>query len=80
MLKSYAYIACATGCRACTGPSHLDCLACADDSLYRITANQPTNMACVTAAACNDIDISTFGDRTCGMLTSAVHHETCFIL
>ena len=61
-------VACATGCRACTGPNNADCMACEDETLYRVTTNQPSSSACVTAAACDDTAISTFGDRTCSNL------------
>ncbi|XP_065920449.1 leishmanolysin-like peptidase [Dysidea avara] len=58
--------ACASGCRACTGPSNTECLACEDETLYRVTTNQPASMACVAVGECNNPIISTFGDRTCG--------------
>ena len=60
-------IACAAGCRACTGPGNLDCLACEDESLYRITINQlsSSNAACVTRAECPAPTITTFGERIC---------------
>ena len=57
--------ACTAGCRACTGPNNLDCLACEDETLYRVTTNQPTSRACITAAECGSTAISRFGDRTC---------------
>ena len=56
---------CAAGCRACTGPNNADCLACEDETLYRVTTNQPASSACVTAAECVDTNISAFGDCTC---------------
>ena len=67
-------LACAAGCRACTGPNNSDCLACEDETLYRVTTNQPASSACVTADKCDDTDTSAFGDRTCVSLkqTSAV--------
>ena len=58
-------VACAAGCRACTGPNNADCLACEDETLYRVTTNQPTSSACVTAAECDVTDMNAFGDRTC---------------
>ena len=60
-------VACAAGCRACTGPNNSDCLACEDDNLYRVTTDQPASSACVTADECDDTAISMFGDRTCVM-------------
>ena len=68
----YISIACASGCRACTGPNNLDCLACEDETLYRVTINQPTSRACVTAAECASTVISRFGDRTCSSLNDRV--------
>ena len=64
----YFITACASGCRACTGPSNTECLACEDETLYRVTTNQPASMACVAVGECNNPIISTFGDRTCGKL------------
>ena len=61
-------VACAAGCRACTGPNNADCLACEDETLYRVTTNQPASSACVTAAECETPTISTFGDRICDMV------------
>ena len=46
----------------------MDCLACEDETLYRLTTNQPSSSACVTAAECDDTAISTSGDRTCSNL------------
>ena len=46
----------------------MDCLACEDETLYRLTTNQPSSSACVTAAECEDTAISTSGDRTCSNL------------
>ena len=60
--------ACAAGCRACTGPNIADCLACEDETLYRVTTDQPTSSACVTAADCETPTINAFGDRICGMI------------
>ena len=60
--------ACAAGCRACTGPNNLDCLACEDETLYRVTTNQPTSRTCVTAAECASTTVSHFGDRTCSLV------------
>ena len=70
--------ACAAGCRACTGPNNADCLACEDETLYRVTTNQSASSACVTAAECDVTDISAFGDRTCVRLrqTSTVRQVT----
>ena len=65
------FTACAAGCRACTGPNNLDCLACEDEALYRVTTNQ-TSRACVTAAECASTAISRFGDRTCSSLNVRV--------
>ncbi|XP_065883622.1 ciliated left-right organizer metallopeptidase-like [Dysidea avara] len=56
--------ACASGCRACTGPSITECLACEDETLYRVTTDQGS-VACIPADGCSDPIISTFGDRTC---------------
>ena len=61
-------VACATGCRACTGPNNADCMACEDETLYIVTTNQLSRSACVTAAACDGTAISAFGDRTCNTL------------
>ena len=61
-------VACAAGCRACTGPNNADCLACEDETLYRVTTNQPASSACVTAAECETPTISAFGDRICDMV------------
>ena len=58
-------VACAAGCRACTGPNIADCLACEDETLYRLTTNRASSSACVTAAECDDTAVSAFGDRTC---------------
>ena len=63
-------VACAAGCRACTGPNNADCLQCEDDNRYRVTTNQPASSACVTANECVTPAISTFGDRTCNMVRS----------
>ncbi|XP_065920451.1 leishmanolysin-like peptidase isoform X2 [Dysidea avara] len=62
--------ACASGCRTCTGPSITECLACENETLYRVTTNQPASMtsACVAVSRCNDPTISIFGDRTCGSI------------
>jgi len=60
------FIACASGCRACTGPNNSDCLACEDDTLYRVTTDDSASTACVPVDECNDVIISTFGDQTCG--------------
>ena len=64
------FTACASGCRTCTGPSITECLACENETLYRVTTNQPASMtsACVAVSRCNDPTISIFGDRTCGRL------------
>ena len=43
----------------------LHCLACADETLYRVTTDQPSSSVCVTAAECDDTAVSAFGDRTC---------------
>ena len=59
-------------CRACTGQNNLDCLLCEYEALYRVTTNQPTSRACVTAAECASIAISRFGDRTCSSLNVRV--------
>ena len=61
-------VVCAAGCRACTGPNNVDCMACEDETLYRLTTNQPSSSACVTAAECNNTAINAFGDRTCSNL------------
>ena len=42
-------------------------MACEDETLYRLTTNQPSNSACVTAAECIDTAINAFGDRTCNL-------------
>jgi len=63
------YLACASGCRACTGPNNSDCLACEDETLYRVTTDQPT-MVCVSADRCDNPIINTFGDQTCGKPSS----------
>ena len=60
--------ACAVGCRACTGPNNSDCLACEEETLYRVTTNQPTSRTCVTAAECASTTISRFGERTCSLV------------
>ena len=60
--------ACAAGCRACTGPNNADCLACEDETLYRVTADGPTSNVCVTAAECETPTISAFDDRICDMV------------
>ena len=60
-------VACAAGCRACTGPNNADCLACEDETLYRVTTNQPASSACITEAECASPVISVFGDRICDM-------------
>ena len=57
--------ACATGCRACTGPNNADCLACEDEDLYRVTTNQPTSSACLRANECDGTSVNFYGDRTC---------------
>ena len=46
----------------------MDCLACEDETLYRLTTNQASSNTCVTAAECDDITISAFGDRICNNL------------
>ena len=61
-------VACAAGCRACTGPNNADCLACEDETLYRVTTNQPASSACITAAECSTSSIGTFGDHICNMV------------
>ena len=66
---AFLCIACAAGCRACTGPNNADCLACEDENLYRVTTSQPVSSACITAAECETPTISAFGDRTCGMIS-----------
>lgn len=58
-------VACVAGCRACTGPNIVDCLACEDETRYRLTTNEASSSACVTIAECDDTAISAFGDRTC---------------
>ena len=58
-------VACAAGCRACTGPNNTDCLACEDEILYRVTTDQPASSACITADECATPAIGAFGDRTC---------------
>ena len=69
-MLSFAYYflesaACAAGCRACTGPNNADCLACEDETLYRVTTNQPASSACVTAAECANPVVGAFDQRTC---------------
>ena len=66
---AFLCIACAAGCRACTGPNNVDCLACEDENLYRVTTSQPASSACITAAECETPNISAFGDRICGMIS-----------
>ena len=70
-------VACATGCRACTGPNNADCMACEDETLYRVTTNQPSSSVCVTAAECDDVTISTFGDRICNLRDTQVSCSLC---
>ena len=65
MIMNASCAACATGCRACTGPNNTDCLACADETLYIVTTDQFSSSVCVTAAECDDTAVSAFGDRTC---------------
>ena len=60
------------GCRACTGPNNVDCLACEDETLYRVTTTQPTSSACISAAECANTDISAFGDRTCDSVAVSI--------
>ena len=67
--------ACATGCRACTGPNNVDCLACTDETLYRVITNQPSSTACLTAAQCDDTAVSAFGDRTCILNVSCYYNQ-----
>ena len=62
------YIACAAGCRACTGPNNSDCQACEDETLYRVTTDQSSSSACITAAECATPVVNAFGDRTCDMI------------
>ena len=69
MHMAFLCIACAAGCRACTGPNNADCLACEDENLYRVTTSQPASSACITAAECETPTISAFGDRICGMIS-----------
>ena len=64
-VNSFTFTACASGCRACTGPSITECLACEDETLYRVTTDQGS-VACIPADGCSEPIISTFGDRTCG--------------
>ena len=61
-------VACAAGCRACTGPNNSDCLACEDETLYRVTTDQRASNACITADECATPTISAFGDRICNMI------------
>ena len=60
--------ACAAGCRACTGPNNSDCLACEDETLYRVTTDQRVSNTCITADECATPTISAFGDRICNMI------------
>jgi len=71
----FSFTACASGCRACTGPNN--CLACEDETLYRVTTDQES-MVCVEEHWCNDPIVTTFGDRTCGNPGVSIPFVWCF--
>ena len=67
-LTLFFVVACAAGCKACTGPNNSDCLACEDETLYRVTTDQRASNTCITADECATPTISAFGDRICNMI------------
>ena len=67
-LMLFFAVACTAGCRACTGPNNSDCLACEDETLYRVTTDQRVSNTCITADECATPTISAFGDRICNMI------------
>ena len=76
---NFSFTACARGCRACTGPNNSDCLACEDETFYRVTTDQKS-MACVDERWCSDPIVATFGDRTCGDPRVSISFVWCFCI
>ena len=65
--KYHCFVACAAGCRACTGPNNSNCLACEDETLYRVTVDEPASSVCLPADECDDTVITATGDRLCSL-------------